>query len=84
MLPSSGLTPEQISFALKDFGFGTLIQTKRDDGNDFLPDLSIYIESGIPVIIAIENKKIAHALLMIGHETITNQAILNAFSKKET
>jgi hypothetical protein len=83
MLPSSGLTPEQISYALKDFGFGTLIQTKNDDKNDFLPDLSVYIESGIPVVVAIENKKVAHAILMIGREKITSKELSGAFTKRQ-
>ena len=85
MLPSSGLTPEQVSFALKDFGFGTLIYTKQDDKDDFFPDLSVYVESGFPLIVVMENSDFAHAILMIGREKFESGDLSKAFkdSKKE-
>lgn len=84
MLPSNGLTVEQISYALKDFGFGTLIYAQQDDAKDFLPDLAVYLESGIPVIAAIINKKetIVHAILIIGREKIENKKMVDAFKAK--
>lgn len=85
MLPSNGLTPEQISYALKDFGFGTLIYTKEDDDKDFLIDLAVYIESGIPVIVAVVNADAtyAHAFLMIGRETTDKEKLLGLFSSRQ-
>jgi len=68
LLPSSGLTINQISFALKDFGFGTHIYSREAYKNDLESIISIYIESGIPIIARIDNEKIAHAILIIGHE----------------
>ncbi|WP_407524620.1 papain-like cysteine protease family protein [Lacibacter sp. MH-610] len=86
MLPSSGLTPEQISFVLKDFGFGTLIYTKEDDKANFFPNLSVYIESGFPVIVAIESNKheYGHAILMIGRKSISNSMLVSALNGKKT
>lgn len=81
MLPSSGLTPEQISFALKDFGFGTMIYTEEDDKKDFLPNLSVYTESGFPFIATLENEKIAHAILVVGREKVCTNDMIEAFGR---
>jgi len=80
MLPSSGLTPEQVSYALKDFGFGTLIYTKKDD-KDFFSNLAVYIESGFPLIVVMENDDFAHAILMIGREKFKNADLIQALQK---
>lgn len=66
-IPSYGLTLNQISFALKEFDFGTKIYA------NMLPDelqrnLDYYIESGIPVIASLESGAIGHAVLIIGRE----------------
>lgn len=69
LLPSNGLTVDQISFALKEFGFGTSIYAEDDAFEKELDNIiAYYIESGIPVIAAIENKIIGHATVIIGHE----------------
>lgn len=69
-IPSKGLGIHQISFALKEFGFGTRIYSRKDYTVEFESILSCYVESGIPLVVAIENKEetIAHALLVIGRE----------------
>ncbi|CAM1352144.1 hypothetical protein [Tenacibaculum ascidiaceicola] len=69
MLPSGGLTVDQISYALKEFGFGTYIYS-RDEAyeNEIENILSIYIESGIPTIVALENDTIGHAIIAIGYK----------------
>lgn len=69
MLPSAGLTVDQISYALKEFGFGTYIYS-RDDAyeNEIENILSIYVESGIPTIVAVENENIGHAIIAIGYK----------------
>ena len=70
LLPSSGLTVNQISFALKEFGFGTYIYSADDAyGDDLENIIATYIESGIPIIAAIANHTVGHAIVMIGHET---------------
>ena len=69
LLPSNGLTVDQISFALKEFGFGTSIYAEDDAFENELDNIiAYYIESGIPVIAAIENENIGHATVIIGHE----------------
>jgi hypothetical protein len=79
-LPSRGLGINNISFALKEFGFGTRIYSKSVFGEDFFNLLSCYIESGIPLIIAIDDSPmgtIRHAIICIGHEKIKKQQIQN-------
>ena len=76
-IPSKGLNIQQISFALKEFGFGTRIYSKIQFGKDFTKLLSCYVESGIPIIVALENNKrtIGHAMLCIGHCKIDDTQI---------
>ncbi len=77
-IPSKGLNIQQMSFALKEFGFGTRIYSSKEYGKEFEALLSCYIESGIPVIVAMEsmpNHTIGHALLCIGHEVINGTDI---------
>lgn len=83
-IPSMGLTAQQISFALKEFGFGTRLYSVEGYSQEELYQVTnSYIESGIPVIAAIENseKNIAHAILIIGRELISNNNIDNANSE---
>lgn len=68
LLPSNGLTINQISFALKDFGFGTHIYSREAYDKELEEIISIYVESGIPIIARVDNDKISHAILIIGHE----------------
>jgi hypothetical protein len=89
-IPSKGLNIQQMAFALKEFGFATRIYGKDDFGDEFKKLFSVYIESGIPVIIAVDNRhhhpggNIGHALLAIGHETIDDNAIDSLLVSKET
>lgn len=66
-LPSKGLTMDQVSFALKDFGFGTRIYSKASY-QALLPGIiDNYIESGIPVVAGLESEKHeGHAIVIIG------------------
>jgi hypothetical protein len=79
LIPSKGLNIPQMGYALKQFGFGTRVYSKARFGDDFEGLLSCYVESGIPLIIAMENTasggSIGHALLCIGHENITEKSI---------
>lgn len=79
-IPSRGLNVDQIAYALKEFGFGTVIHSREQFGQEFFPLLSTYVESGIPVVVAIgnlgeTNGSIAHAMLCIGHEEMTDELI---------
>jgi len=77
-IPSKGLNVQQLSYALKEFGFGARIYSKDQYGEDFELLLSCYVESGIPLIIAMENRPegtIGHSLLCVGHEKVTSDMI---------
>ncbi len=74
-IPSKGLDIQQISYVLREFGLGTKIYSKTEYGDMFENLLSCYIESGIPLVIAMQNNTIGHALLCIGHELPTSDQI---------
>lgn len=82
LLPSSGLDVNQMSYALRELGFGTHIYARRAYGAAFEMLLSVYIESGIPLVIAVDNRfkvpasdYIGHALLCIGRVPTAPQMI---------
>lgn len=97
-LPSNGLTEDNLSFIAKSCGFGSQLY-HRDFFPDFYNILSCYIESGIPVMVALSNKQhindeieagkkqeevedfIGHAVMCIGHETVTAAHIDNTVSQ---
>ncbi len=73
LLPSAGLAVDQISYALKEFGFGTYIYSRDEAYEDEIENiLSVYVESGIPTIVALENETIGHAIIAIGYEREEN------------
>lgn len=78
-LPSIGLNVQQMSYAIREFGFGTKIYSRENYSTDFEALLSCYIESGLPLIIALDNSKnsgtIGHALLCIGYEKMNDAQI---------
>jgi len=70
MVPSRGLSINQISFALKAFLFGSRIYARgayKGKEKDFRKILSFYIESGIPVIVGLQNERVGHAVVFVGH-----------------
>ncbi len=71
LIPSKGLTAGQISYALKDFGFGVKIYSAKSHDQEFMSLLRIYIESGIPVVGAISNGRIGHAVNIVGRVNFT-------------
>lgn len=76
LLPSKGLTAQQISFALREFGFGVKIYSREAYGEDFIKLLKMYIESGIPVVSAIQNNMgIGHAQSIIGRTRFTDNDV---------
>lgn len=77
---SEGLSIKQLSFALREFGFGTKCYTRnRFSSASFANLLSIYIESGIPLILSISDIHvgggIGHAVLAIGRTATTSDDI---------
>ena len=72
ILPSIGLTDKELAKCLNDNGFQCLIYDtdSGDEKKTFFQLLKIYVESGIPLLLFISNKKDAHAVLVIGHEII--------------
>ncbi|MDP1812824.1 MAG: hypothetical protein Q8K92_00080 [Leadbetterella sp.] len=78
-VPSRGLNIQQMAFALKEFGFATRIYGKSQFQNEFKKIFSTYIESGLPIIIAVDNRdkggNIGHAFLTIGHERTDSKSI---------
>lgn len=70
LIPSEGLTISQISYSLSRLGFGSMIyHSEIDKQNEIKKILYAYVESGIPVIVGIENKTgtFRHAIVCIGH-----------------
>jgi hypothetical protein len=65
-LPSNGLTMDQISFALKEFGFGTRIYSEKPYDEDIFDIIDSYIESGIPLMIGLQSGDIGHVVIAIG------------------
>lgn len=77
-VPSLGLFPTDISFALKEFGFGSRIYSEVQFQNDFLSILAIYVESGIPVVVLLENNPINHAVLCVGRARFDHSQLRTA------
>jgi hypothetical protein len=83
LLPSAGLTAKQISFALKELGFGVKIYSKSAYKDDFLDILKIYVESGIPIVSLIQNDKgIGHAQNIIGRKKFDDNDVDNLGDSK--
>lgn len=78
-VPSKGLNIQQISYTLREFGLSTKIYSQSQYNDSFNNLLSCYIESGIPLVVAMENRlaggNIGHALLCIGNEPPTEEQI---------
>jgi hypothetical protein len=72
--PSFGLTVAELVKCLQASGHQCMIYHAKNKSDKTMLDtssiLQIYVESGIPLLIAITNTKSAHALLAIGHKEI--------------
>lgn len=79
-LPSHGLTAKQISFALKELGFGVRLYLKDIFLEEFKSLFFHYIDSGIPFAATVQNKEIGHALVVIGDKPPSIQDILTTES----
>lgn len=67
-IPTAGLNTEDISFVLKELGFGTKVYYRKSYKKSFRKFFNSYVDSGIPFIAALENENIGHAILVIGRE----------------
>jgi len=91
-LPSSGLTNDQICYLLKSLNFQPVVRPITDDADGY-GEISSYVESGIPIVLTINNAEdyddnrvdnlIAHALLCIGHENVSPDAIDEVEAEKK-
>lgn len=90
-LPSSGLTNDQICYLLKNLNFQPVIRPISDDADGYA-EIGAYVESGIPIVLTINNVEeydaekvnnlIAHAFLCIGHENVSPDAINGIVAEK--
>jgi hypothetical protein len=77
-IPSRGLTIYQISYVLKELGFGCRIYSISEYGKDFSKILSCYVESGIPLAVGMDDfdeadsNNIGHAVLVVGKKKMDN------------
>lgn len=67
-LPSNGLTMDQISFALKEFGFGSRIYSSEPYDQEIYDIIDSYIESGIPVMVGLQSGDVGHVIIAIGKQ----------------
>jgi hypothetical protein len=81
-VPSMGLSPSDISYALKEFRFGPRIYSEVEFDQQFLSLLAIYVESGIPVIVLVENNNVAHAIICVGRERFKSSDLVTTFPEK--
>ena len=81
-LPSNGLTINQISYALREFGFGTRIYAREFYKEDFDNITYHYIESGIPVVLGLETDALGHATIAVGRNS--KRKDINSKTKRES
>lgn len=85
MLPSKGLTLGELSACLNSCGQNCLVYHISDDSNAIYDYaiMRIYIESGMPFIVVLENEKDGHAVLAIGHENFNQNDLADTFIKRK-
>jgi hypothetical protein len=59
LFPTTGLTTEEIAFALRRGGLGPVIYNRKDHKQDFDALLFTYIESGIPLLVCFKDHVVA-------------------------
>lgn len=75
MVPSSGLTIQQISMAIEHQGFSSLLYTDKD--KRFKELFTCYVESGLPLAVAIRSDVGGHAVVCIGREDVDRRKMNN-------
>ena len=80
VLPSKGLLLEELAACLNSCGQNCTVYclNKKDEENtkNNFSLMRIYIESGMPFVVSLENEKAGHAVLAIGHEEIKPDRVL--------
>lgn len=79
-LPSKGLTYGQISVALRNLGFGPKIYQSGETLEEirhFHRLIACYIESGVPLAVALTGKGVGHAVVCIGTERVDKHNVLH-------
>lgn len=83
LMPSEGLTAEQVTYAVRELGFGAMIYSQSRYPDTFDSIISAYIESGIPIVAVLSNSDndLGHAVNIVGREIDNVEKILNAQTK---
>lgn len=80
VLPSKGLLLEELAACLNSCGQNCTVYclNKKDEANtkNNFSLMRIYIESGMPFVVSLENEKAGHAVLAIGHEEIDPDRVI--------
>jgi hypothetical protein len=86
LMPSEGLTAEQVTFVVRELGLGAMIYSRNKYPIDFDTLISIYVESGIPLIAVLsdEHKTIGHAVNIIGRQQIDCKSVISQNPEKIT
>ena len=74
LIPSQGLTIEQISMALRQQDFGCKMYSNTNPR--FKELFTCYVESGLPLAVAVNGGNIGHAIVCIGRKNIDRTKIL--------
>lgn len=74
LVPSQGLTIEQISMALSQQDFGCKMYSNSNVR--FKELFTCYLESGLPLAVAVNGGNIGHAIVCIGRKNIDRRSIL--------
>lgn len=72
-IPSLGLSAYHMSYVLKKLGFGVRMYSSGSyDVENIYKIISIYVESGIPVVTTMQNNFVAHVMNIIGRTEFFN------------
>lgn len=82
-IPSCGLKYSDISFILKSCGFGCKVYSLQNRSfkipgfsqQEFHSIMSCYVESGIPMVAAVNGNNLGHAIVCVGQENIDRAKI---------
>ena len=69
-LPSDGLTMDEVSFVLKQYGFGPKLYSQTQYQESLFEIIDAYIESGIPVMTGLKSATggLGHVVVLVGKQ----------------
>ncbi len=73
LVPSQGLTIQQISMALRQQNFGCKMYSSQNPR--FKEVFTCYVESGLPLAVAVEGGGIGHAIVCIGRKDVERRTV---------